>query len=379
MDETEPGSRVSRQVLAMFKECGSVDRALGADFTTILPHDLLVKMDIATMAHGLEARSPLLDHSLVERKETLEKQIDHLDRKIANQSEEQRIVGDSSQNLQRTITQLIELQKLSIQKDITLSESEQKNLAVSLNHFLESQKEYQELNTNISQLMAEKRGMEDEKRDVDHRLNQQRKPAQEEYNRLNKRHRLKLAGLQLVILLPLLVAGAILIIKKRVSIYFPLFLAFGGTTLIKVTLVMHEYFPKRYFKYIVITVLLLAVARLLIHFIKVVAFPKARWLTKQYREAYERFLCPICEYPIRTGPRKFLFWTRRTVNKFVLPKDSPNDESESYACPACGTVLFEECSECHNIRHALLPHCQHCNAEKIIEGCSNKAIDSDKK
>lgn len=320
-----------------------------------------------------------VDQSLVKRRGILEKQIADLDRKIGNRKEEQRIVGDSSQNLQQTITQLIELQKLSIQKDITLSESGQKNLAVSLNHFLENQKEYQELNTNISQLMAEKRGMEDEKRDVDHRLNQQRKPAQEEYNRLSKRHRLKLAGLQLVILLPLLVAGAILIIKKRVSIYFPLFLAFGGTTLVKVTLVMHEYFPKRYFKYIVITVLLLAVARLLIHFIKVVAFPKARWLTKQYREAYERFLCPICEYPIRTGPRKFLFWTRRTVNKIVLPKDSPNDESESYACPACGTVLFEECAACHNIRHSLLPHCQHCNAEKKIEGCSNKAIDSDKK
>jgi asparagine synthase (glutamine-hydrolysing) len=36
------------------------------DFETILPDDLLVKMDIATMAHGLEARSPLLDHELID-------------------------------------------------------------------------------------------------------------------------------------------------------------------------------------------------------------------------------------------------------------------------------------------------------------------------
>ena len=32
----------------------------------ILRHDLLVKMDFATMAHGLEARSPLLDRELID-------------------------------------------------------------------------------------------------------------------------------------------------------------------------------------------------------------------------------------------------------------------------------------------------------------------------
>ena len=36
------------------------------DVTTYLPDDLLVKVDIATMAHGLEGRSPLLDHHVME-------------------------------------------------------------------------------------------------------------------------------------------------------------------------------------------------------------------------------------------------------------------------------------------------------------------------
>jgi asparagine synthase (glutamine-hydrolysing) len=44
----------------------AVDRMLDVDVRTYLPGDLLVKMDIATMAHSLEARSPLLDHKLME-------------------------------------------------------------------------------------------------------------------------------------------------------------------------------------------------------------------------------------------------------------------------------------------------------------------------
>ncbi|HEV7460028.1 MAG TPA: asparagine synthase (glutamine-hydrolyzing) [Solirubrobacteraceae bacterium] len=42
------------------------ERLLDVDTQTYLPDDLLVKMDIATMAHSLEARSPLLDHDFME-------------------------------------------------------------------------------------------------------------------------------------------------------------------------------------------------------------------------------------------------------------------------------------------------------------------------
>lgn len=43
-----------------------LDRVLAADIATYLPDDLLVKVDIASMAHGLEVRSPFLDHELLE-------------------------------------------------------------------------------------------------------------------------------------------------------------------------------------------------------------------------------------------------------------------------------------------------------------------------
>jgi asparagine synthase (glutamine-hydrolysing) len=45
---------------------GVVDAALMTDTMTYLPNDLLVKVDIATMAVSLEARSPFLDHHVIE-------------------------------------------------------------------------------------------------------------------------------------------------------------------------------------------------------------------------------------------------------------------------------------------------------------------------
>jgi len=55
-----------REALAPEPHLDPVDAVLRGDTLLYLPQDCLVKADIATMANSLEARSPLLDHRLVE-------------------------------------------------------------------------------------------------------------------------------------------------------------------------------------------------------------------------------------------------------------------------------------------------------------------------
>lgn len=54
------------QAFGEVEELDPVDQAIALDTAFYLPHDLLVKMDIASMANSLEVRSPFLDYRLLE-------------------------------------------------------------------------------------------------------------------------------------------------------------------------------------------------------------------------------------------------------------------------------------------------------------------------
>lgn len=310
-----------------------------------------------------------LDPRLQAEQDRLEKEIASRREAIDRDTQRQGVLSASTQEAQRTMDQLLDFQRLAIEKGVTPSADEQQALADSQRTFLDNQARYQELNRRIAQLEDEQATLQAESRALEARLTEARKPINDEYDQLWQDHKWHMAALKLGVMLPLLLVAVWLFLTLRTTLYAPLAYAFGAAVVVRIGLVMHEYFPRLYFKYILIGVATALVLRVLVYLVRSVAYPKLDWLVSQYREAYERFLCPVCEFPIRRGPLKFLFWTRRSIKSLASrlgERPSPSSADEPYTCPNCATRLYEECPACHAQRHSLLPACEHCGAVKPL-------------
>lgn len=304
--------------------------------------------------------------ALLQESQANERQLAETSRKISDQEQRQRLLRDSTSGSQRTVNQLLEMQRLNVEKGITLPAPQQQALADSVALFLANQRRDQELTEDIAKLSEEQRAFQGSKRELDEKLAGQREAAEKEWTRLQRRHDLKLAFFKLLFLLPLLLIAVILFLKKRSGLYAPLVYATGTALLWRTILVIHQHFPTRYFKYIILCGAIVIVVGLLVALLRMLRSPKAAVLLKQYREAYESFFCPVCEYPIRRGPMRFLVWNRRSIHKLTPPTAPGSSDATAYTCPACGAQLYERCPACQAIRHSLLPFCENCGAEKPV-------------
>ncbi|HWY69942.1 MAG TPA: hypothetical protein VNX88_14825 [Terriglobales bacterium] len=313
-----------------------------------------------------DVEKKLLSAELLSQRDSIDKQLAEVNRSLDAQRERQSLLRDSTGRYVETLRQLLDMQRLNAQKGLTASQPQQRALAESANMFLANQQQDQLLYEDILKLSQRERQLGDEKRGVEEKLGEQRKTADQELARLDRLHDRKLAGLKLLLLIPLLVFAVMLIGKKRVGMYGPLVYGAAVAILCQTVLVIHQHFPTRYFKYILLSASIVITGYILVWLLRMVRSPKQSWLLKQYRDAYEAFFCPICDYPIRRGPRRYLFWTRRTVGKIASPTPLEQAGEEPYSCPACGSRLYEACTKCKAIRHSLLPFCENCSAEKML-------------
>jgi len=315
-----------------------------------------------------ELEESRLDSRLTDQVEQLQAEIEEVQRDIAARENRQARLRDSTDNSRQTMDQLLEIQRQQLEDEVALAPEERQAMAEAKQSFLANQQRYQELNAELADREEQLRELEDQTRGATDLVDRAREPIRAEYETLLERHNLKVGALKLSLLVPLLLLSGLLLLKARRSNYVTLVYALGIAVALKVTAVMHEHFPTRYFKYILILAMIAVVLKILHYLLKMVAHPRTDWLLKQYREAYESFLCPVCGYPIRRGPLKYLAWSPRSIRKLAAVPGSAGEEEGPYTCPACTTPLYEKCDSCGAVRPSLLPACDKCGAVKPLAG-----------
>lgn len=314
-----------------------------------------------------DTEKTVLGEDLLKKEIRLKETSNEIKNHISIAKSQQSMLRDRADSLQKTINQILEVQKINQDKNIPLSENDQRALTENKNQFLQTQKEYDQMNTKVAELSANLDTQSNELEIIRKTREDKKKTLQEEFETRIKNHNLKVGFYRISFLIPWLAAAAFLFIKGRNSNFAVMIYSFGIAVFLKILFVLNEYCPKEYYKYILLFLAIIVVLKVLLTLIKMTSAPQRDWLLKQYREAYEKFLCPVCNFPIRRGPLKYMYWNQRSLKRLSTGMDNLRDmPEEKYICPSCGTALFEECGSCHAIRYALLPSCDKCGNKKEI-------------
>src|SRR5205085_6128143 len=108
-----------------------------------------------------EVGARMRDKVLAAEAETLSGKIQETTRAIELSKQRQLVLRDSTSNSERTMNQLLELQKVNLQKGGSVSATDSQTLAESQRLFLANQSKYQEMNDQISSLSQELASMQD--------------------------------------------------------------------------------------------------------------------------------------------------------------------------------------------------------------------------
>ena len=295
-------------------------------------------------------------------KEQLQKDVARLNRRIDTLREQQRMLGSSTGSLQKTMNQLLSIQRQYIDKGQEFPAENVRTLQDSQTEFLKNQKQDQQYTQEISILIEQRQQKEDDLSAVSEQIKSHEEDARQKQTKLLEKYRLRVAILKLSFLVPILLVMSFLFMKYRTSAYWAMVWAGFVAAFIKVAFVAHEYFPSDYFKYIALLVIMAIVLRILVYLIKMIVAPKKDLLIKQYQQFYDKHLCPVCTKPIKAGPLRYANWKKKAT--VLAAPGTEMNKQQAYTCPSCGTGLYNKCDECGDTRHTLLPYCEHCGAEK---------------
>lgn len=308
-----------------------------------------------------ELESDLLDPNLRQNQARIQQELDLTRSELEAEQRRQQTLRSETDSSQKTMAQLLEFQRSRVEKSMSISTDEQTAMVEAQRQFLQIQGQYQQRAAAVTQLNEKLLSLEAEQKKLLVQLDEARQPVQREYDQRMERHNWKVALWKLAVLIPLLLAVCVLFWVTRKGTYASMALMAVIAVSVRVISVMHDHFPSRYFKYILLVAMLSVVGRTLVYLLRSRAHPRMDVLMNRYREAYEAFLCPVCDFPIRRGPWKFMAWTAKSVFRVTPPVGNPHDVSDDpYTCPACSTSLYEKCVQCNCTRPSLLPACPQC-------------------
>lgn len=305
--------------------------------------------------------------ALTERAGALEREIREIDGQVGRQQEIQQNLQRSMSNARETMQQMMGLHRLSLEQKVTPSDTEREALATSQKRFLDAQERFEQANEAIRKSNQAKYDLGQELKTVRSQIDEQHRPARQEFDQRSRRHRFRVASLKLAFIVPLFLLASWSVYRFRESPYRPVCFAALGATFWKLGTVMFDHFPREFFKYIAISAGLLIVLAFLVWMLRRSVRPSRLAQLRRFREAYSAHHCPICAHPIARGALKYAVWTRKGPKLMAPGAAAPGPAEESrYACPSCGTLLFEKCEQCSAARHSLLPYCEGCGREKPV-------------
>ncbi|MDH4201734.1 MAG: hypothetical protein OEV87_02440 [Phycisphaerae bacterium] len=323
-----------------------------------------IEQDIGTIKrpNWEDIRREYITEQMDDNQEYLKSEVARLNRQIEALKEQQRTLGSTISSLRTTMNQLLAIHQQYIDKEEEVPAESKQTLDEKEATFLKSQQKDLEYIERISFLVEQRQQKNEELTTTSEQIKSLEEDAREDQKERYKKFKFRVAVMKLSFLVPVFLVVSFLFMKYRTSAYWPLVWAGFIAAFVKVAFVAHHYFPTEYFKYIALLVIIGIVLRILVYLIKLIAAPKKDLLIKQYQQFYDKHRCPVCTKPIKAGPLRYAGWKEKTT--VVAPQGTEIDKQQPYTCPACGTNLYDKCEKCGNIRHALLPYCEHCGTEK---------------
>ncbi len=276
---------------------------------------------------------------LQERHLELQLRVKTAESSVVREREIQKNLQVSLENAQSTMDQMSEIHRLRLEKSQQPTEREIGALTQAQERFLKTQESFESANAKIGTLEADLHRFRADKNSVQETIRELEKPGRESYQDAYEAFRYRTAVWKLAFIVPVFLSGSWVLARRKGSPYRPLCLAWIGAAFLQLGMVMHEHFPKDYFKYIAIAASVSIVGWFLLRLIRNVSTPSRDALHRRRREAYHGSMCPDCGYPF------------------------PESHGATSSCSSCGVELFGPCNACGESRHRLLPFCLHCGAQ----------------